>query len=181
MGLITSIVRQVMAWDLSTKDIKLKTMSVFSVDEKTAERILISAKSERCKEAVKNGGKILVFLPQCLRSPGCKASLGENGYECKQCNPGCQVNRIRHAVDRRAPVFIMPGGTLVFKIISREKPDGVFGVACFHELEMAYQLCEKAGIPAVSVPLMRDGCVNTMVNVDEVEEALFEVGLLKKQ
>ncbi len=177
MGLFKELVRQAMAWDLSTKDIKMRIMSVFSVDEKTAERVLISAKSERSKSALVSAKKRMVFLPQCIRAQGCKAPLGENGFECRQCNSKCQVFIVKKMVDKSVPVYVMPGGTIVFKVISREKPDAVFGIACFHELELAYQVCEKAGVPAVSVPLLRDGCVNTLVDIEETSKALSDAGL----
>ncbi len=181
MGILTNVVRQVMAWELSTKDLKLKTMSVFSVDEKTAEKILIRAKSELNREAAKNAKRKMVFLPQCMRAQGCKAAIGENGYECRLCNPACQVFKIKKMVDKSVPVFIMPGGTIVFKVIAREKPGAVFGVACFHELEMAFDQCDKTSLPAVAVPLLRDGCVNTLADMEEVEAAFKDAGIFKKQ
>jgi hypothetical protein len=60
---------------------------------------------------------------------------------------------------------VVPGGSLVYKLIKELKPKAVLGVACLKELIMAL---EEVRIPAQGVILSRDGCVNTDVHLEEV-------------
>ena len=66
-------------------------------------------------------------------------------------------------------VFVVPGGSLVMKLINELKPKAVLGVACIKELIMA---AEELNIPIQVVLLSRDGCVNTDVRIDEVLNVL---------
>jgi hypothetical protein len=50
-------------------------------------------------------------------------------------------------------------------------------VACHKEVEEGLNECDKVGVPAVGVTLLRDGCVNTLVDVEEVKAVLEEAGL----
>ena len=89
------------------------------------------------------------------------------------------TNRYRSRVDG-ARVFVAPGGTLVFKMVSKYKPDAVIGVGCSLELEQAFEQCEKIGLPAMGVPLLTEGCVGTMADREEFFASLKRAGIYKE-
>ena len=66
-------------------------------------------------------------------------------------------------------VHVVGGGSIVHKIISRENPQAVVGVACHLELEMAV---DRLDIPLQVVELETDGCKNTLVNVEAAKQVL---------
>ncbi|NIO70477.1 MAG: DUF116 domain-containing protein, partial [Anaerolineae bacterium] len=76
-------------------------------------------------------------------------------------------------------VCVAPGGTLVLEFLAQRKPRGIVAVACHKELEMGLEAVTKMGqepdweMPAaVIVPLSKDGCVDTEVDVERVLEVI---------
>ncbi len=77
----------------------------------------------------------IVFLPQCLRSRDCPASLSDTGYVCRRCGK-CGIH---HVISKTLQlgykgVFIISGGSMVGRILSQEKPLACLGIACAKEL-----------------------------------------------
>ena len=68
--------------------------------------------------------------------------------------------------------FILPGGSIAKKILLEVKPKASLGVACFKELVLGSFLCEKLGVVGQGVALLRDGCVNTLVDWKSLNDAL---------
>ncbi len=66
----------------------------------------------------------------------------------------------------------MPGGSLAKKILVELKPKASLGVACSKELIMGSYLCEKVGVIGQGVELLRDGCINTAVDLKILTDAL---------
>ena len=120
----------------------------------------------------------VVLLPQCLRAKDCPAEIGEYGYECQQCGR-CIVAKIMQLTKDLGyrGTFIMPGGSLAKKVLVEIKPKASLGVACYKELVMGSYLCEKVGVIGQGVELLKDGCINTIVNMKALKEAL-KVGVL---
>lgn len=178
MGILKSIVQRAMAVDLTTKDVKIRVAKLFNLSEDEASRVIIRARSELKKQRVREAKRKIVFVPQCLRKRECKAPLSEEGFVCRACSPDCQARLIRErALAGGASCFIVPGGTMVRNIIAKRRPDAVIGIACWKEAEEGLNECDKAGVPAVGVTLLRDGCVNTLVDLEDVKNVLEEVGL----
>jgi uncharacterized protein len=118
----------------------------------------------------------VLLISHCLRnSAGCRAVIQTWGIDCVECNPRCQVNLLR----RRAlnlgykGVCVAPGGSLALKYVRENAPRGIIAVACRKELEEGIEsVCKLAGTdaqipPIVVIPLTKDGCVDTEVNVDQ--------------
>jgi len=122
----------------------------------------------------------ILLLPQCLRSRQCPAELKEYGYECQACGK-CNLNKLISQAKALGykNVFILPGGAVVSKIIAREKPRACLGVACFKELVLGSFLCEKLGVIAQGVSLLRDGCVDTKVDWKTVNDALHMTATMR--
>ncbi len=154
---------------------KIERLAIkLGMDEKELMKLYIDVKNKLHKDKfVKTDfSNRILLLPQCLRSRSCEAELTEYGYECSDCGK-CRIPEIKKiAEDLGYKVFILPGGRIVEKIIKTFKPKAVLGVACLKELVLGSVACEKAGIPAQGVALLRDGCVETDVKLTEVFKAL---------
>lgn len=134
-----------------------------------------SDSSEELMSRVEPSQRVLL-IPHCLRnSAGCKAKIQAWGVDCVECNPRCQVNLLRRkALDLGYKgVCVAPGGSLALKYIKESAPRGIVAVACAKELEEGIDNVSKlagAGVsvpPIVVIPLTRDGCVDTEVNVED--------------
>ena len=116
----------------------------------------------------------IVMMPQCLRRLGaCKAIETARGYDCKQCDscPAGPILRKATELGYRG-VFMLKGGRAVAALLEEYKPGAVVGVACDYEGALGMLECERAGVAVQFVPLLRDGCSETDVDVSEVESVL---------
>jgi hypothetical protein len=115
----------------------------------------------------------ILLLPQCLRAPDCPAELGKYGYECQECGK-CSIKTIKHISEKLGykGTFILPGGSIAQKILTELKPKACIGVACSKELVLGSFLCEKLGVIGQGVALLRDGCINTLVDLRTLNDAL---------
>ncbi len=145
------------------------------VDEKDLFQLYVKTKNSASREKFASTpySERILFLPQCLRSRECPAELGEYGYECQECGK-CQLKKIIRLAKNLGykGAFILPGGSIAKNIILKVKPKACIGVACFKELVLGSFLCEKIGVLAQGVALLRDGCVNTLVDWKSVNDAL---------
>lgn len=111
-----------------------------------------------------------LFLPQCLRGLDCVAILSpKDGIICKKCGacPIPQIVQCAYSLGYRK-VYIAPGSSFVKRILKEEKPKAIFAVACLYELSLGGLLVSHFKIIGRTVPLLRDGCVCTEVDVDRV-------------
>ena len=77
----------------------------------------------------------LVFLPQCLRSADCPASLTTEGLVCKRCMR-CDIGKtIDELQSYGCKVFIVPGSTFVTRLIKKYRPEAIVGVGLPHGSE----------------------------------------------
>jgi len=119
-------------------------------------------------------GARIVFLPQCLRNAEkCRAPLTEDGFECQRCG-ACIIPKIIDAAQRLgyAGVYVSPGGSMIHRIIKRRKPQAVLGVACMFELAEGAEKISLLGLPIQGVPLLKDGCRDTLVDIDAIKEVM---------
>ena len=152
-----------------------KLAAKMGVDEKELFQLYVKTKNTASKEmfaAIPYRERILL-LPQCLRSRECPAKLGEYGYECQECGK-CNIKEVIHMAKTLGykDAFILPGGSIAKKILLKVKPKACLGVACFKELVLGSFLCEKLGVIVQGVALLRDGCVNTLVDWKSLNDAL---------
>ena len=115
----------------------------------------------------------VLMLPQCLRAKDCPAEMGKYGYECQQCGR-CSITKIMHLTKDLGykGAFVLPGGSLAKKILLELKPKASLGVACSKELVLGSYLCEKMGVIGQGIELLRDGCINTLVDMKTLKDAL---------
>lgn len=118
--------------------------------------------------------KRIVFVPQCLRSTeNCTAEERAAEYFCSSCG-SCKVAAItRHAEELGySGVKILKGGSAISSVLADVEAEAVLGIACGFEGAMGILECERCGMAVQFVPLLRDGCADTDVDLDEVFEAM---------
>ena len=145
------------------------------VEEQELFHLYIEAKNRSMIEsfAATPYNERVVLLPQCLRAKDCPAEIGNYGYECKQCGKCSVANIMKLAKELGYKgAFVLPGGSLAKNILLELKPKASLGVACSKELVMGSYLCEKVGVIGQGVQLLKDGCINTMVDMKALKEAL---------
>ncbi|MFA5366138.1 MAG: DUF116 domain-containing protein [Candidatus Bathyarchaeia archaeon] len=149
--------------------------SKMGVEEKELFQLYVEAKNRSMIEnfASTPYNERVVMLPQCLRAKDCPAEIGKHGYECQQCGR-CSVASIVKTTKELGykGIFVLPGGSLAQNILQELKPKASLGVACAKELVMGSYLCEKMGIIGQGVALIKDGCINTVVNMKSLKDAL---------
>ncbi len=142
---------------------------VFFIKEDIVDEILIEIRNAVMLDKFKKTKeRRAVILPQCMRSPKCRARCDPIlGYECTKCGM-CDIARIVEAADKyNFKVFVVPGDSFVRKILKSYNPGACLGVACYVELTESMQAVSKY-MPVQGVCLMKDGCYDTKVDVDEV-------------
>jgi hypothetical protein len=115
----------------------------------------------------------VLLLSHCLRrAETCQGKYTNQGLQCHECNPDCPVNQLRQAALRLGykGVCIAPGGQLALKYVAETRPRAIVAIACEKELREGIQgvseLSKTGLIPIVTVPLSKDGCVDTEVDVE---------------
>jgi len=116
----------------------------------------------------------VLFLPHCARnSKLCKATSNGEGLECKHCG-ACGINdaiKIAKALGYKK-VFVVPGGSMVKKLLQTYKPKASIGVCCFDEAQLAFDMLKGTGIIPQVAMLLKDGCKDTIINLPLLEEKL---------
>jgi hypothetical protein len=142
--------------------------NIFGFDTKIIDRFVVEVYNKYFEKEFKNSKKRILFLPQCLRHPECKAPATPYGIECLNCGK-CVIPKIKEFAEKKGyKVVIVTGGTMVKRIMKKEKPEGVVGVGCLLEVKEGLEMCHKYGIPAQGVVLLKDGCINTEVSLEEL-------------
>jgi hypothetical protein len=122
--------------------------------------------------------KRALFLPHCSRKymdSRCKATFDSSipSYVCAQCSPDCDVNQASQiAKEKGYDVYVLPGGSCVPKILKTHKYEGVVGVACGEEVKMSMELLTSMDVTGQSVPLLKNGCSNTVFNLSTLKKTL---------
>ncbi len=125
-----------------------------------------------------------LFLPHCSRnSKTCIAISDDEGLHCQHCG-GCDVSKAVKIAENLGytQIFMVPGGSMVKKMLDKYKPKAAIGVSCFHEAIMAFELTKQVKIIPQAVLLLKDGCKDTMLNLPLLEEklSLIDESLIKK-
>ena len=118
-----------------------------------------------------------LFLPHCSRKymdSRCKAVFDPNipSYICARCSPDCLINKaVSFAEKKDYDVYILPGSSCISKIWKAKKHEGVVGVACGEEIRLGGEILKSMGVAGQAVPLIKNGCANTVFNI----ETLFKI------
>jgi uncharacterized protein len=115
-----------------------------------------------------------IFLPQCLRSSHCPAHLTPEGLKCRSCG-SCSIGHIRALLEQMGyRIFIVPGSSFIKRMVRQYHPRAIIGVGCLSEVKEGLEMADKMGLIAMGVVTLREGCVETLLNWDD----LFEIASL---
>jgi geranylgeranyl pyrophosphate synthase len=114
-----------------------------------------------------------LLLPPCLRaSDRCKAKFDKIGLLCERCGQ-CKICGLSdEAEDLGYTVLVAEGTTVVGTLVERGKIDAVIGVSCMPALERSFPRVAVNAVPSIAIPLLRDGCKDTLVDDEWVRDAL---------
>ncbi|MBW2977773.1 DUF116 domain-containing protein [Candidatus Woesearchaeota archaeon] len=128
---------------------------------------------------------LAVLIPQCLRSDYCQAETNEGVVQCVGCarqrkdGEKCWVGGMKEAAlalkkqGIEIKFFILKGiSTLARLLVKEGKPKKVLGIACSTELEEGNRLMSKIGVQSKTLHLLKEGCSETLVNLDLYKEIL---------
>lgn len=122
--------------------------------------------------------KRALFLPHCSRKymdSRCRAVFDSSlpSYVCAHCSSDCEVNKADCvAKEKGYDVYVLPGGSCVPKILETKKYEGIVGVACGEEVKMSGDLLSSMSVAGQSVPLLKNGCANTVFNMETLMKTL---------
>ncbi|RLI95867.1 MAG: hypothetical protein DRO92_00875 [Candidatus Altiarchaeales archaeon] len=112
----------------------------------------------------------IIILPQCLRSLECKTSFNSiKGAQCLKCGK-CKICDIAKKAEelKYKGCYIAPGGGFVRRIINEIKPKAVLGIGCPYEVNIGMLEVSNKGIPVQGITLLKTGCVETDVELNDV-------------
>jgi geranylgeranyl pyrophosphate synthase len=115
----------------------------------------------------------LLLVPQCLRDAArCSAQLDELGLTCARCG-ACSIDELHSQAEELGyVVLVAEGSAAVTALLTSGQIDAMIGVSCLSTLENIYPHVEAAAIPALAIPLLRDGCASAVLDLDWLHEAL---------
>ncbi|MGL5714928.1 MAG: DUF116 domain-containing protein [Paraclostridium sp.] len=120
---------------------------------------------------------VLILIPHCIQKSSCKLKVTTEVKNCKSCGL-CNVGDLVRLQDKyNVNVFIATGGTLARKRIKESRPKAVIAVACERDLTAGVQDARKVPVLGVFNKRPNGPCVDTKIEVEEVESAIkFFIG-----
>ncbi len=117
--------------------------------------------------------KRLLLLPQCLKhSSQCPAAIDSLGLICKHCGR-CVIDRlVLRAEQLGYAVLVAEGSPVVMAMIESGQVQATVGVSCLSVLERVFPYMEAAAVPGIAIPLLKDGCKDTVFDDDWLLEVL---------
>ena len=115
-----------------------------------------------------------VLLPHCMRnSKQCKALDEGTFYSCAKCGC-CKIAQIQKLAEEKKykKVYIMKGGKAIHNILVEQKIKAVVAVACHFEGVQGIKMTDSLKVIAQFIPLLKDGCYNTDVDINDVEKIM---------
>ena len=109
-----------------------------------------------------------IFLPHCLRSSKCPATLTLEGLFCKHCGNCDLDNSIKELEEMGYKVFIVPGSTFIGRMVKKYMPRAIIGVGCLREIKDGLDFADSIGVVVMGVINRTDGCVETLANWPEL-------------
>jgi hypothetical protein len=122
--------------------------------------------------------KRALLLPHCSRKymdSRCKAAFNPEvpSYTCAHCSQDCLVNQADRVAKKKGyDVYVLPGGSCVPKILKAAQYEGVVGVACGEEIKMSEAVLGDADVVTQAIPLIKNGCANTVFNMETLVKTL---------
>ena len=161
---------------------ELRTHTTAVLDETGLDRkyfdfaaVLVNNEAWRQTVAAIPYEKRLLLLPKCLRNvEECRAKFDEVGLLCEHCGR-CVIDDLKSQAERLGyAVLVAEGSPVVMSLIESGRIEGVVGASCLSVLEKVFPYMEAGAVPGIAIPLLRDGCANTSVDLDWLWEAIYQ-------
>ena len=125
----------------------------------------------------------VLLLSHCQRpSQTCPGKFNKTGLRCPaDCTENCRLGDLRKAALELGyrGVCIAAGGAQALRYVKETNPRGIVAVACHKELDEGVAAVRELTLPTavepppiLRVPLLRDGCVDTEVDMNVALEAI---------
>jgi len=119
------------------------------------------------------GEDILVLTPHCLQKSSCPHKITNDIYNCKRCGL-CDVDNLMMLKEKYGFHFrLVTGGTLARKVIIDLRPKAVIAIACERDLLSGLMDVKRIPILAITNQRPEGPCINTRVNITDVEKAVL--------
>ena len=127
----------------------------------------------------------VLLLSHCQRpSQSCPGKFNKQGLQCpKYCKEDCNLARLKNAAIKLGykGVCIAAGGAQALKFVKDNNPRGIVAIACHKELDQGiaavkelYNNDVEKTPPIVAIPLLRNGCVDTEVDMNQAIKAIIQ-------
>lgn len=115
----------------------------------------------------------LFLLPHCLSDrTACTGVYDSIGLHCAGCG-SCSISQLKAQAERLGyQVIVAEGTSSVLMKILEGQVDAIIGVACLDSLEKSFHRVVELGIPHLAIPLLKDGCADTTVEIDQIHTHL---------
>ncbi len=144
-----------------------------------AELHLIGLNNRIQKKEQRQREKILILTPSCLQNKDCENNIVEDIAHCQGCGK-CRIkDLLQLSAKHKTRLAVATGGRLARQIVQKAKADAVIAVACEKELVSGILDSYPVGVTAVVNSRPFGPCINTDVDIAQVEKAL--IGLLGKE
>ena len=115
---------------------------------------------------------IIILIPHCIQKNSCKLKVTSKIENCAQCGL-CNISDLAKLKEATGiNIFVATGGTLARKIIIENKPKAVIAVACERDLISGIQDVKKIPVLGVFNKRPNGPCIDTLVDIHEVENAI---------
>jgi geranylgeranyl diphosphate synthase, type II len=165
---------------LSLDEVRAHTDAVLQkagMDRKYADYTAVLLNNEVWRETVAAipYDKRLLLLPKCLRSSTeCPASFDDLGLLCERCGR-CAIGELQSQAEQLGyAVLVAEGSPVVMGLIETGRIEAVVGASCLSVLERVFPYMEAGAVPGIAIPLLRDGCSDTSVDLDWLWEAIYQ-------
>jgi geranylgeranyl diphosphate synthase, type II len=120
----------------------------------------------------------MLLLPQCLKnSQLCKGSYDELGLLCSECG-NCNISGfLREAEDLGYITIVSEGTTVASRLVESGSVDAIVGVGCMEVLQKMFTAVRKYTVPAIGIPLLSCGCIDTKADAEWIREEMRWIDL----
>jgi hypothetical protein len=116
--------------------------------------------------------KILILLPHCIQWSGCNLRVSTRLERCKRCGH-CNIGPLLDLTEKYSvSMAVATGGTIARRIVVEKRPKLIIAVAC--ERDLASGIQDTYPLPVYGILNERPNgpCVDTLVALPMVENAL---------
>lgn len=120
------------------------------------------------------GNEIMILLPHCIQKSDCRYRVTTDVENCRRCGR-CTLSELLKLKEKYGcHIVVATGGTLARKFVKELRPRAIVAVAC--ERDLASGIQDTYPMPVTGILNIRpEGpCVNTLVDVKEVERAILQ-------